>query len=55
MNYAPPYAIGKGSTVAIIKGFTYSKVCTHCVPQSYSLDLTPSDYYLFGSLKKKSL
>jgi hypothetical protein len=24
------------------------------VPPSYSLDLIPSDYYLFGSLKKKS-
>jgi len=41
--------------MAIIKEFTYSKVCMHCVPQSYSLDLTPSDYYMSGSLKKKSL
>jgi hypothetical protein len=54
MNYAPPYDIVKDSIMAIIKEFTYSKGCTHCVPQSYSLDLIPSDYYPFGSLKKKS-
>jgi hypothetical protein len=40
--------------MAITKEFTYSVDCAHCVPQSYSLDLT-SDYYLFGSLKKISL
>jgi len=44
MTYAPPYAIGKDSIMAII-----SKVRTHCVPQSYSLDRIPSDYYLFSS------
>lgn len=55
MNYAPPYTIGKGSIMAIIKQFAHSKVCAHCVPQSYSLDLTQSDYQLFGSLKKKGL
>jgi hypothetical protein len=55
MNYAQPYATGKDSIMAIIKDFTYSEVCTHRVPQSYSLDLTSSDYYLVGSLKKKSL
>jgi len=49
MTYAPPYAIGKDSIMAIIKEFAYSKVRMHCVPQSYSLDLIPSDYYLFGS------
>lgn len=55
MNYAPPYTVGKGSIMATIKEFAHSKACAQCVPQSYSLDLTQSDYQLFGSLKKKSL
>jgi hypothetical protein len=40
-NYATPFAIHKDSIMAIINKFTYSKDCTHCVPQSYSLELTP--------------